>query len=167
MFDKALQSAVNGRTDAALSLLETVTCLDRSFVTAHILKGSILLSASRFDEARDAGEAALSLDPLCAEASLILGIIARHEDDDDEAFKRFREAIYLNPDCWPAHFHMAEMAFGREDTKRARSAYARTLEILENGSLAERGRDFFPLTDRSDQFLVICRHKLSLLKENG
>jgi chemotaxis protein methyltransferase CheR len=165
MFDEALELAVNGRTDAALAMLETLTDLDRSFVKAHTLKGSILLSESRFDEAHHAGETALSLDPLCLEASLILGIIARHEDDDDEAFKRFREAIYLNPNCWLAHFHMAEMAFGREDKKRARSAYAKALEILENGSLAEHGRDYFPLAVKADQFLVICLHKLSLLKE--
>jgi chemotaxis protein methyltransferase CheR len=166
MFDEALELAANGRSDQALHLLENLNGPDRSFVKAHTLKGCILLGASRFHEARVSAEAALSLDPLCIEASLILGIIARHEGDDNEACKRFREAIYLNPACWPAHFHMAEMAFVRNDGKRARSAYAAALGILENGSIAERGRDFFPLAVNAEPFVAICRHKLSLLATN-
>jgi chemotaxis protein methyltransferase CheR len=167
LFDDALEMAHNNRPDAALELLDTLNGRDGTFVKAHSLKGSILLSLSRFDEARDACKRALANDPLCLEASLMLGIIARHEENGEEALKRFREAIYLNASCWPAHFYTAELIYARGDRKRARSGYEATLRILENGSLDEHERAFFPLTFKSDQFLAICRHKLSLIKDHG
>ncbi|MBI2355358.1 MAG: tetratricopeptide repeat protein [Deltaproteobacteria bacterium] len=167
LFDDALGLARNNRPDAAIELLDTVIGRDGTFVKAHSLKGSILLNASRFDEARGACKRALANDPLCLEASLMLGIIARHEENYDEALRRFREAIYLDAACWPGHFYTAEIVYARGDRKRARSGYESTLRILENGSLAEHERAFFPLAFKADQFVAICRHKLSLIKDQG
>ena len=167
LFDDALGLARNNRPDAALELLDTLIGRDGAFVKAHSLKGSILLNLSRYDEACAACKTALANDPLCLEASLMLGIIARHAEDGEEALKRFREAIYLNASCWPAHFYTAELIYARGDRKRARSGYESTLRILENGSQDEHERAFFPLTFKPDQFLAICRHKLSLIKEQG
>lgn len=167
LFDDALGLVRNNRPAAAIELLDTLIGRDGAFVKAHSLKGSILLNASRFDEARDACERALASDPLCLEASLMLGIIARHEENDDEALRRFREAIYLDAACWPGHFFTAEIVYARGERKRARSGYESTLRILENGSPGEHERAFFPLAFKSDQFVTICRHKLSLIKDQG
>ena len=167
LFDDALGKALDNHPDAALELLDTLIARDGSFVKAHSLKGSILMNASRFDEARDACARALAGDPLCLEAALMLGIIARHEEDDDEAFRRFREAIYLDPSCWLAHFHTAEIVFMRGDRKRARSGYESVLRILEGALPGNRDRAFFPLAFKTDQFVAICRHKLALIKDQG
>ncbi len=167
LFDDALGKARDNRPDAALELLDTLIGRDGSFVKAHTLKGSILLNTSRFDEARAACTRALASDPLCLEAALMLGIIARHEEDGDEALRRFREAIYLDPSCWLAHFHTAEIVFMRGDRKRARGGYEAALRILESGPPGDRERAFFPLVFKTDQFLAICRHKLALIKDQG
>jgi len=167
LFDDALELARNNRPDAAIELLDSLIRRDGSFVKAHSLKGSILLNLSRYDEAAVACKKALANDPLCLEASLMLGIIARHGEDGEEALKRFREAIYLDSSCWPAHFYTAEIVFARGDRKRARSGYESTLRILDAGTPGEHERAFFPLAFKSDQFAAICRHKLSLIKEQG
>lgn len=167
LFDDALRLARDNRPDAALELLDTLIGRDGAFVKAHSLRGSILLNASRFDEARDACGRALAGDPLCLEAALMLGIIARHEEDEDEAIRRFREAIYLDSACWPGHFHTAEIMYGRGDRKRARSGYESALRILESGRSGERERSFFPLAFKTDHFVAICRHKLALIKDQG
>jgi chemotaxis protein methyltransferase CheR len=164
-FDEALQMAVDGRVDEALAKLEIVMGLDTTFVKAHTLAASIHLNSAHYEKARSAAEASLVCDPLCSEATLMLGIIERHEGNRDAAYIRFREAKYLNPGCWLAYIHLGEIDFAREERQRARSSYAAALSLLENGSLEERGRDFFPLTINAEQFLVLCRHKMTLLQK--
>lgn len=166
-FDSALEKARNNKHDDALELLETIIGNDQGFVKAHGLKASLLLSMARFEDAHAACSTMLSLDPLCREACLMLGIIARHNGDDGEAFKRFREVLYIDSTCWLAHFYTAEIMFVRRDNKRARVSYETVISILENGSLKELGQAYFPLSFNAQQFISICRHKLSLLKENG
>lgn len=167
LFDKAMELARSDRSEEALAILDAITVQDDAFVKAHALKGSLLLSGARLEEARAVCDTALHRDPLCLEAHLMLGIIARQTGDDDDAFKRFREAIYLDVSCWLAHFYTAEILFAQKDRKRARKSYEAAARILEQGSLKEHGQAFFPLSFNAEQFIVICRHKLSLLKENG
>ncbi|MFH0730177.1 MAG: CheR family methyltransferase [Pseudomonadota bacterium] len=167
LFDDALELAVTDRFTDALSVLDTLIASDSAFLKAHVLSASILLTLSRFEDSRAACETALSLNSFCLEAYLMLGIIERHEGNDDEAHKRFREAIYLSPSCWLAHVHMAELAFARKDWKPARSGYSAALKVLESGSLADHGREYPPLIIKAEPFLVICRHKLTLLKGKG
>jgi chemotaxis protein methyltransferase CheR len=163
-FDAALDMAHKKQYEEALAILDAILEEDGSFVKAHTLKGSLLLSSSRFDEAAVACDKALAHDSLCLEAYLMLGMIARHKGNDDEALKRFREALYLDASCWLAHFYSSEISFVRQDVKRARTGYETAARILENGSLREHGQTFFPLSFNAEQFIVICRHKLSLLK---
>ncbi|MEI6206678.1 MAG: CheR family methyltransferase [Desulfuromonadales bacterium] len=162
-FDKALELARYSRPDDALGILENITRHDEAFTKAHTLKASLLLSISRFDEAAGVCDFVLARDQLCLEAYLMLGMIARHKTNDEDALKRFRESIFLNASCWVAHFHTAEIMFAQKDTKRARSSYETTVRILEKGPLKELGQAYFPLAFNADQFIVISRHKLTLL----
>lgn len=164
-FDDAIKLAHDNQHDKAIALLDAIIAQDSFFEKAYTLKGSLLLSASRFDQARNVCEAILGRDPLCTEAYLMLGIIARQKRDDADAVRRFREATYLNADCWLAHFYSAEISYAQQDEKRARSGYEAAVRILERGSLLKHGQDFFPLSFNAEQFIVICRHKLSLLTQ--
>jgi chemotaxis protein methyltransferase CheR len=162
-FDEAIELAHNRQHDRALALLDAITEQDSTFEKAFSLKGSLLLSESRFDEAHTVCETILERDPLCLEACLMLGMIARQKGDDEGALRRFREAIYLDAFCWPAHYYSAEISYAQRDEKRARSGFETALKILEKGALKEPGQAFFPLSFNAGQFIVICRHKLSLL----
>ncbi len=163
LFDQAIELAHNKQYEKSLEVLNEIVRQDPAFEKAHCLKGSLLLSMSRFDEAQVVSNEVLGRDPLCLQAYLMLGIIARQKGDDDNAAKRFREALYLNASCWLAHYYSAEISYGQRDEKRARSGYEAALRVLEKGSLKEHGQDFFPLSFNAEQFIVICRHKLSLL----
>ena len=164
-FDRALKLARNRQEAEALDILDLLIAQDAAFIKAHTLKGSLLLSAARFDEAASVCEHVIGRDSLCLEAYLMLGLIARQQGNDEDAFRRFREAIYLNASCWLAHFYSAEIMLARNDLKRARKSYETTAQILEKGSIKEHGQAFFPLSVNAEQFTLICRHKLSLLKE--
>ncbi len=162
-FDEAIELAHNRQHDKALALLDVIIAQDGTFGKAFTLKGSLLLSVSRFEEARSVCETILERDPFCLEACLMLGMVARQKGDDEGALRRFREAIYLDASCWPAHFYSAEISYGQRDEKRARCGFETALKILEKGALKEPGQAFFPLSFNTGQFIVICRHKLSLL----
>jgi chemotaxis protein methyltransferase CheR len=162
-FDEAIKLAHDKQPQGSLALLDAVIAQDSGFEKAYTLKGSLLLSLSRFDEARSVCETILGLEPLCLEAYLMLGMVARQKGDIDAALSRFREALFLDSSCWLAHFYSAEILFAHQDRKRARGGYNAALRILEKGSLQEHGQDFFPLSFNAEQFMAICRHKLSLL----
>lgn len=163
LFDKAVALAQDKEYEKANAILDAIIEQDDSFIKAYCLKGSLLLGMSRFDEANAICENILKRDQLSLVAYLMLGMIARHKQDDDLAIRRFREAIYLDPSCWLAHFYSAEIMFAQQDTKRARSSYEAAVRVLEKGTLKELGQAFFPLTFNAEQFIVICRHKLSIL----
>jgi chemotaxis protein methyltransferase CheR len=164
LFDAALAQACGNGYQEALAILAPLIAQDGASVKAHALQGSILVQLGRFDEARSACQRALELDPLCIEAQLMLGIIGWQLGDNEQALRQFRKSIYLDPDCWLAHFYLAEIMFAAGDQKRARVGYQNTARILENGSPVESGREVFPLSFQTEQFLTICRHKLSLLQ---
>jgi chemotaxis protein methyltransferase CheR len=162
-FEEALELATAMCHDKALAMVDAILEQDDSFGEAYCLKGSLLLSLARFTEARIVCDGILSRDPLCLDAYLMLGIIARQQGDNDGAFKRFREAIYLDASCWLAHFYSAEILFAQQDGKRAKNSYEATIRILEKGYNRRQRQEFFPLSFNAEQFMVVCRHKLSLL----
>ena len=164
-FDAAVQLAHARQYDKALAILDDIIVQDSGFEKAFCLKGSLLLSLSRYDESRSVCETLLQRDTLNLVAYLMLGMLARQDGDNDEAMRRFREAIYLDPACWLAHFYSAEIMFMQQDSKRAKSGYETAVRILEKGSIKEIGQAFFPLSFNADQFIVIGRHKLSLLSQ--
>lgn len=166
-FNAAIEMAHNKQYDQALAALDLIIQNDKLFEKAYCLKGSLLLNAGRFDEAATLCEELLKLNSLSLEAYLMLGMIARQHGDNENAIKRFREAIYLDSSCWLAHFYSAEICFAQKDEKRARNGYETALMVLEKGSLQAHGQDFFPLSFNAEQFMMICRHKLSMLAPSG
>ena len=99
LFDQAIELAHNKQYEKSLEVLDEIVRQDATFEKAHCLKGSLLLSMSRFDEAQVVSNEVLGRDPLCLQAYLMLGIIARQKGDEENAAKRFREALYLNASC--------------------------------------------------------------------
>jgi chemotaxis protein methyltransferase CheR len=161
LFDDALECARSRREGPALAILDTLLEGDPGHLKAHSLKASLLLAGARQEEARAVCEAALALDPLCLEACLMLGIIARQMRDDPAALKRFREAIYLEASCWFAHYSQAEIMLARGERSRARTSFEAALRILIGGAYHQ---GFFPLAFNAGEFITLCRHKLALLQ---
>jgi chemotaxis protein methyltransferase CheR len=163
LIGQAHSLAQNSNFDAALQLLDQIVIDHPALIEALVLKGSILMSTARFEEAKALCRMALELQPLCGEAILILGLIAQQDGEEDEARQRLRQTIYLQQASWLAHFSLAEMNFRQADQHRARHGYETALRILQQETAAERDRVLFPLAYNAGDFMAICRHKLSLL----
>jgi len=166
LFDDALERARTRREAEALTILGTLLEGDPRHVRAHTLKASVSLALSRPGEARSACEAALALDPFCLEACLMLGMLARQKGDDPEALKRFREAIYLDAGCWFAHYGQAEILAVMGERARARTGFETVLRLLGAPGPDPSGQRLFPLKFNAEEFVTLCRHKLSRLQES-
>ncbi|MFP5223155.1 MAG: CheR family methyltransferase [Acidobacteriota bacterium] len=166
LFEEALALARRQMADASLAALDRLLADGVNCLKAHVLKGSILMSLDRIEEARAECRLALAIDPLCQEATLMLGMAALHKGDGQQALRYFRETIYLHPACWLAHFHLAEIMYSLGEWKRAKGAYEASQRLLE-GPADTLPPGYFPLSFNAAQFTAVCRHKLALLRQAG
>lgn len=165
LFDRALDLARSGSGEKAITLLDEITRLDNGFIKAKLLKAAILLDVAGYEKARSICNSVCQNDPFCREAYLILGIIDRQDGDDNLAYRRFREALYIDPQCWLAHFYIAEILFNGQQFGHAAKSYKKAVENLVSLQPGRLEFSFFPLSFDAGQFMKICQHKLSLIKE--
>lgn len=178
-FNNALEHNRANRTEQAITILKKIIEREPDFLNAHLLLAIIMIDTHNLKEAEYECHAAMAQDHASLPAYLMLGIIAHQTGRNDEGLKRLREAIYIDCNCWPAHFYLAETANMLGDNKRAASAYQSALDILEKEAIkqnnvmpgknvmAENRNTFFPLNFNAEQFQTLCRHKLNLLRKAG
>lgn len=162
LYEQALLLAGRKRYSEAMASLEKLLSVDATCVKAHVLRAHVLTNLERLEEAERACLDTMELDPLCLEAYLLLGLIAKIRRDTDQSVKRFKEALYIRSSCWVAHFHLAETYFSLGEAEKARSEYKIVMNLLEKGETADPGLNLFSLSISTDQIIVMCRHKLAL-----
>jgi chemotaxis protein methyltransferase CheR len=164
IFDEALSLAKDKQYEQAISLIEKLTARDPSFVRGYSLMGNLLINLERLEEAERACLKAVEIDELWLEGYLLLGLIAKKRSDHATSVKRFKEALYVRPSCWLAHFYLAEIYHSRKEFNEARREYSIILKLLESGRMEDPGLSFFPLSIPMEQMMHLCRHKLEHLK---
>lgn len=162
-FKDALSLAQEKQYARALTLIDELTAREPDLVGAYALKGNLLVNLDRLEEAQSACLKAVEVDPFCLEGYLLLGLIARKSEDYETSIKRFREALYVRPSCWPAHFYLAEIHHARQEFDKARREYSIILNLSERGELSDPGLSLFPLSVPVEQMTHLCRHKLALM----
>ncbi len=164
LFDDALERAKRKDYGAALKLIDSIGSHDPAFIKARMLKAGILINMKMIDDAERVCLQAVAEQPLCLEGYLLLGLISKARNDDPNALKRFKEALYIDASCWLAHFHAAQIHAGRGESKNACREYEIVIKLLQKGSLADHGLTFFPFSFQAEQIMHLCRHNLSRLK---
>lgn len=164
-FDEALTLAKNKSYAEALSCINVLLEREPLFVKGHMLKAGILVNMKRFGEAVAVCLQSLEQDRWTLEAHLLLGLIAKIENDVDLAIKRFKEALYIQSSCWLAHFYVAEIMSARGDSKNSCREYEIVVNLLHKGDLTDHGLTFFPLAFPMEQIMHLCQHNISRLKQ--
>jgi chemotaxis protein methyltransferase CheR len=82
------------------------------------------------EPARDLCEAVLAQDRLDAAAHLLLAAIHHERGGILEALEALRRAIYLEPDCVPAHFLLGGLLFQQGESQRARRSMETVINLL-------------------------------------
>jgi len=164
LFDEALALARRKEYSGALSALERILRQDSNFSKALMLKAGILINMNRLEEAGMVCMQCLARDQWNLESYLFLGLIAKMNNDQEIAVKRFREALYIQSACWLAHFYLAEIFVARQELATACREYELVIRVLEKGRDADLGLTFFPLSFPLEQIVHLCRHNLSELR---
>ena len=164
LFNEALSLAVGKNHDAALSRIDKLIEHDQSFIKAYMLKAGILINLNLLEDAKSICLKSIGIDRWCLEGHLLLALIAKMQDDRKAALKRFKEAVYIQPSCWLAHFYLAEIYNSSRDLKNACREYEITIRQLAKGEIENHGLTFFQLSFSAEQILHLCRKNLSELK---
>ena len=129
-----------------------------------MLKAGILINLNLLEDAKSICLKSIGIDRWCLEGHLLLALIAKMQDDRKAALKRFKEAVYIQPSCWLAHFYLAEIYNSSRDLKNACREYEITIRQLAKGEIENHGLTFFQLSFSAEQILHLCRKNLSELK---
>jgi chemotaxis protein methyltransferase CheR len=92
-----------------------------------LAEGARRLESGELEDALARLVAAVELDPLCAEARLLIGIAHHAAGDSAAAYAPLRAALFLAPEMWLSSFYLARVheALGRPD--EARREYRRVV----------------------------------------
>lgn len=166
-FQKAVRLAASREYEDALRELDGVIVASPGLGAAHALKGNILMNLSRFDEARASLCEAQRIDRFSLDASFSLGLMERMAGDFPAALRSFREAIYIHPACWPAHYFLAETLREGGEGEHARREFQVILKILQKGDFPAHGLSSLPLSFSARELETLCRRRIRMLKRAG
>lgn len=161
LWSKALSLAEVGKYEGALGWVQELIDREPSLARAYALQSKILIHLDRMDEAQRAGLKSIEEDTLCLEGYLLLGWIAGKREDHDRSILRWKEALYVKPGCWPAHYFLAEIYYRRGEYEKARQEYAIIRDLSERGGLRSTELMFFPVDLSVERVMRKCRRKLS------
>ena len=166
-YQKALTLAREQRFDEALHELAPLCAGDATQAHYWILQAYLLLERSNAAEATVAVERALALDAWSIDALLLRGRLARFQGQLEDAIRDFRQVVYVSADCWPAHYHLAELYRDRGQTGLALREYR-----IVWGQVADRDRALqtagsLPLAISIQDLRVLCEMQLSRLSQTA
>jgi len=157
---EALSFAKDKHYDDALTILNGLIDKGISSVKAFTLKANILINLQQLTAAERSCSEALAVDALNLESYLLLGLIAKYKDKQEDALSKFKEAAYVEPSCWLAHFYQAEIYRMRDDIKQAQQRYGMVVKLLEKGRFHAHGLPLSPFAFSKEQMLHLCRRHL-------
>lgn len=160
LFNKAISLAVEKKYDDALNLIDKLVEKDQFFIKTYTLKAGILINLNRLEDAKRICLKGIEIDRWCLEGHLLLGLIAKMQNDQEAAFKQFKEAVYIQPSCWLAHFYLAEIYNSSGELKNACREYEITIKQLAKGEIENHGLTFFPLSFSAEQIAHLCKHNI-------
>ncbi len=161
-YREALELACEKRFEEALRRLAPHCAAGGPSAPHLTLRAHILFERGDAAEAVSAVARALELDPWSVDALLLQGRIARFRGEMERATGYFRQAVYHNPDCWPAHYHLAELYREGGETELARREYRIVLRQLRDDT-ATRVTGPWLLAVAIKDLRFLCETRLSRL----
>ncbi|MEO5345560.1 MAG: hypothetical protein H7834_04160 [Magnetococcus sp. YQC-9] len=160
--DQARLLLSDKRYDEALARLDALLVNHPNHVGATLLKAHLLIERREFDVAEQLSRLALSADPGSIDAIWLLGVVAKWRKRRDEAIDWFKQAVYREHLCWPAHYYLADLYRAGHETERARRAYRVVMHLLSTPR-PESGLRHLPVELPVAEIRFLCAHQLEKL----
>jgi chemotaxis protein methyltransferase CheR len=160
---EALHSLVRDKLfDQALPLLGTVLAHDAHSTWARLLKAHVLINRKEFAAAEHLAQEVLTSNAWSIDALLLLGQVAKWQQQPEAAVRWFKRATYARHECWPAQYYLADLYRQGGDSELARRAYRVVLQLL-SGKEPDTGIVYLPLDLPVDEIRFLCEHQLAKL----
>lgn len=129
-----------GQLDKAVELFRKATKLRFEPEEAYAGLAMSLYMLDKLDEAEAAAKQGLKLDPTCANALLVLGMVRGDQERDEEAMQLFKRVLEKSRGTYDAnaHFCMYRLHLARGRVDEARQALEKVLAVSPNHSEAIR-----------------------------
>lgn len=162
-YPKALELAQEKKYSESLEILDHYLPQAPEDLKGLTLKAGVLLNLRKTDEARKLCIGVLEKEPLTQEAYLLLGLIAKLENKPDDAMKRFKETAYVNPNCWLAHFYIAQIYQEKGMARQAGQSYKTVMRLLDKGHFPDHGLSVFQFSFSETQIKQLCKSNIEKL----
>lgn len=129
LVEQANDLARQNRFSGALVLLNQASEKNPKNGFAYSQQAKIYFSMRKPDEARQAIQQALALQPFQPDFLYVLGVIAAQEGKQDEALAAFEKVTQINPKEADAFFEIGKIQLQKGDREGARAAFRKASEL--------------------------------------
>lgn len=150
----------------ALPLLETLLASAPEHTEASLLKAYVLLERKEFSAASGLARQVLSREAWSVDAFMLLGLAAKWGGNAEDAMDWFRQALYAQPGCWPAHYFLADLQRAGGALEQARRSWRAVLQLL-SGAAPSTGMGHVPLDLPASEIRFLCTRHLAQTAEGG
>lgn len=134
-----------GEPQRALFLLEQLLASGYQHYAAQLLKSWILLNKQHFEDADTLLDQALTKEPWSVDGMLMKGLSCKWQGDLHSAVQWLKKVIYTAPECWPAHYYLADIYRQQANAQAALKAYQTVMRILTANPTAGDSMLWIPL----------------------
>lgn len=120
--------------DTILPQLEELLENDSQNQDALLLKAQVLMNQKEFSLSESVVRSVLQAETWNVDGLVLLGLIAKWNQQMDEALNHFKQAIYCEPSCWPAHYYLAGLYRKNSSHTQASREYRITLQLMSSSS---------------------------------
>lgn len=150
------------RYDEALGALDRLLAGHPDDGAALLLKAHVQLNRKAFAEAQQCAQRVLDGDPWSVDALMVLGLAAKWREQQGDAVRWFKQAVYARHECWPARYYLAELYRNAGETEKARREYRGVQQSLASRR-EDTGLKVVPLSLPAAEIRFLCEHQLAKL----
>ncbi|NLW03672.1 MAG: tetratricopeptide repeat protein [Pseudomonadaceae bacterium] len=154
------QLVIDGKYERALQLLDNrLKNSEVEHQSARLLKSWILLNNQEFAAAEQLLACAFKADAWSIDVLLMKGLSAKWQQQISSAIEWLKKVVYTSPECWSAHYYLADIYRHEQQYEAALRAYQTVLRILGANALAKDCTQWIPLPlPAGDAIFLSQRH---------
>lgn len=146
------------RYDQALPLFEALNHDYEVDLQLVLLRAFVFMNRKQWAQAESLLLKGLSLDDWCLDTLILLGLLAKWQQQTLVAIEWFKKAVYAHSDSWLAHYYLAD-TYRAEQPALALRAYRSALELMDQHPECS-GLQWVPLDFSLAELRFLSQHQL-------
>lgn len=164
--EEVRQLLVEQETSLASRQLDRLLAQGQPASGVLLLKAWVLGNQRAFSAAENLLSELMLTHSWSLDANFMQGLLCKWQEQWQDAIACFRKVVYIQPDCWQAHFYLAEAYRQEEQWDQAFRSYKTVLRLLTSSSATSSCLQLLPLDLSRADVLFLCEHQLLRLKKN-